>query len=97
MKSNSRKLKQAFDLLHEYTGGTFTLYKTGSMEHGEQWEALFRVGYGRHEFRAEASDPATAIARAAAKIPNAPAKVCAAISGDPFSTENPNNARHLDA
>lgn len=72
MKSKPEKLNKAFDLLHEYTGGTFTLYKTGDLQHGETWTATYRVGYGQHEFTAEASDPATAIAQAAAKISNAP-------------------------
>lgn len=79
MKSKPKKLQQAFDLLHEYDGGTFTLYKTGDIKYGEQWEAVFYVGYGRHEHRATAADPATAIAKAAAQIPNAPVETCEAI------------------
>lgn len=79
MKSKPEKLQQAFDLLHEYDGGTFTLYKTGDLKYGETWTATYRVGYGQHEFTAEASDPATAIAKAAAQIPNAPVKTCEAI------------------
>lgn len=71
-KSTPADLARAIELLHDYTGGTFTLYKTGDLTYGENWEATFTVGYGRHEHSAEAADPASAILKAAATIHGSP-------------------------
>ncbi len=72
MKNDPAILAKAFDLLHEFDGGTFHLEKTGDLTHGESWIATFYVGYGRHKYQAEAMSPAAAIAKAALAIPNAP-------------------------
>lgn len=81
MKSSANDLLLAFQLLHDYTGGTFTLEKQGDLKWGETWVATFSVGYGRHKHQAEAPSPAEAIAKAADSIPNVPRELIDQILG----------------
>lgn len=72
MKDTQRGLIRAFDLVHDFDNGTFELSKTGDLEHGEEWTAIFRVGYGRRQVRGVGKSPAYAISAAAQQIKGCP-------------------------